>query len=100
MLVHWRTHGFGWRAAFERGTGRAVGLIALAHPATDVAELTPHDHEIGWWIDPAVWGRGYATEGGRAIVAEAFERLARAERRRPRPARERGLAQRSAPPWA
>ena len=75
MLVHWRVHGFGWRAARERATGRAVGLIALAHPKTDVAQLELDDHEIGWWIDPAVWGRGYATEGGRAIVAEAFGRL-------------------------
>ena len=75
MLVHWRTHGFGWRAAFERETGRAVGLIALAHPGTDVPQLERDDHEIGWWIDPAAWGRGYAKEGGRAIVAEAFDRL-------------------------
>ena len=75
QVVHWRTHGFGWRAAFERETGRAVGLVSLAHPATDVQELDPADHEIGWWIDPAAWGRGYAKEGGRAMVAEAFGRI-------------------------
>jgi RimJ/RimL family protein N-acetyltransferase len=75
QLVHWRTHGFGWRAAFERESGRAVGLISLAHPGTEVEQLSPDDHEIGWWIDPAAWGRGYATEGGRAIVAEAFGRV-------------------------
>ena len=75
MLVHWHMHGFGWRAAVERESGHAVGLIALAHPRADVAELDVEDHEIGWWMDPAVWGRGYATEGGRAIVAEAFGRL-------------------------
>ena len=75
VLVHWRAHGFGWRAAIERETGRAVGLIALAHPGPEVRELARDDHEIGWWIDPEVWGRGYAKEGGRAIVAEAFERV-------------------------
>jgi RimJ/RimL family protein N-acetyltransferase len=74
-LVHWRTHGFGWRAAIERSSGRAVGLIALNLAGPEVAELPDDDHEIGWWIDPAVWGRGYATEGGRAIVDEAFSRL-------------------------
>jgi RimJ/RimL family protein N-acetyltransferase len=74
-LVHWRTHGFGWRAAVERSGGRAVGLIALNLAGPGVPELADDEHEIGWWIDPAAWGRGYATEGGRAIVEEAFTRL-------------------------
>ena len=74
-LVHWRTHGFGWRAAVERAGGRAVGLIALNLAGPEVPELADDDYEIGWWIDPAAWGQGYATEGGRAIVAEAFSRL-------------------------
>jgi RimJ/RimL family protein N-acetyltransferase len=74
-LVHWRTHGFGWRAAVERSRGGAVGLIALNLAGPGVPELADDDYEIGWWIDPAAWGRGYATEGGRAIVEEAFTRL-------------------------
>jgi len=74
-LVHWRSHGFGWRAACERGSGRRVGLIALNFAGRDVPELADDDYEIGWWIDPAYWGRGYATEGGKAIRDEAFDRL-------------------------
>jgi RimJ/RimL family protein N-acetyltransferase len=74
-LAHWRDHGFGWRVAVERASGAPVGLIALSLAGPDVPELAPDDHEIGWWLDPAVWGRGYATEGGRAIVEEAFTRL-------------------------
>jgi RimJ/RimL family protein N-acetyltransferase len=73
-LAHWRDHGFGWRAAVEREGGAAVGLIAL-NRAEGVAGLADDDVEVGWWIDPARWGRGYATEGGRAIVDEAFSRL-------------------------
>ena len=74
-LVHWRAHGFGWRAAVERAGGRAVGLIALNLAGPEIPELADDDHEIGWWIDPAAWRRGYATEGGRAIVQEAFTRV-------------------------
>lgn len=74
-LVHWRTHGFGWRAAVERESGRVVGLIALDFAGPEVPELADDDYEIGWWIDPDRWGRGYATEGGRAIRDEAFRRL-------------------------
>jgi RimJ/RimL family protein N-acetyltransferase len=72
--AHWRTHGFGWRAAFEREGGRAVGTFAL-ELTTGVPGLDDGEHEIGWWLDPAVWRRGYATEGGRAIVREAFGRV-------------------------
>jgi len=71
-LVHWRAHGFGWRAAVERESGRAVGLIALNFAGPEILELADEDYEIGWWIDPELWGRGYATEGGRAILDEGF----------------------------
>lgn len=41
-----------------------------------VALLTlPPDHddlEIGWQLDPAHWGRGYAAEAGRAVARHAF----------------------------
>lgn len=73
VLAHWAAHGFGWRAAFDRATGAGVGLLALNVAEAD--ELAPGEHEIGWWLDPAVWGRGLAVEGGRAIVAEAFGRV-------------------------
>jgi len=31
----------------------------------------PYDdrpHEIGYWLTPSAWGRGYATEAGRAVI--------------------------------
>jgi RimJ/RimL family protein N-acetyltransferase len=73
-LAHWRDHDFGWRGAVERETGAAIGLIAL-NRAEGAAGLADDDFEIGWWLDPAVWGRGFATEGARAIIDEAFRRL-------------------------
>ena len=30
---------------------------------------------MGWLLDPAVWGRGLATEGGAAAVRYGFEEL-------------------------
>lgn len=44
----------------------AVGLIL--DPANDSAEL-------GYWIGREYWGRGYATEAARAVVAWAFPAL-------------------------
>jgi RimJ/RimL family protein N-acetyltransferase len=73
-LAQWRVYGFGWRAAIEREGGRAVGMVAL-ELAVGVPGLDDGEHEIGWWFDPAVWGRGYAKEGGRAMVGEAFGRV-------------------------
>ncbi len=31
------------------------------------------DAELGYWYDHTMWGRGFATEAGHAIIAHAFE---------------------------
>ena len=67
---HWAEHGFGIWAAEERETGRFVGRIGLQYH-----RLWPHDPEVGWALDPAFWGLGYATEGGAAALAHAFDTL-------------------------
>jgi len=33
----------------------------------------PDRVEVGWELDPSVWGQGLATEGGRAALAYGFE---------------------------
>ncbi len=33
------------------------------------------DYELGYWLAPAVWGRGLATEAARALVVYGFEKL-------------------------
>jgi RimJ/RimL family protein N-acetyltransferase len=74
-LAHWAVHGFGWRAVRERASGGLIGLMALDRTGDDRPPLAAGEHEIGWWIDPAAWGRGFAVEGGLAIRDEAFDRV-------------------------
>jgi RimJ/RimL family protein N-acetyltransferase len=68
--THWREQGFGILAVEERETGELVGRSGVAYH-----RIWPHDPEVGWAIDPAVWGRGYATEAGEASIRWAFEEL-------------------------
>lgn len=67
---HWETHGFGVWAAEDKATGALVGRIGLSYHA-----VWPDDPEVGWLLDPAVWGQGLATEGGAAAVRYGFEEL-------------------------
>ena len=48
--------------------GRLLGGVA-------VLPLPPErtDLEIGWQLDPAAWGQGYAAEAGHAVAHHAFE---------------------------
>ena len=49
--------------AHEGDHTRLVGGIGI-HPDGDA-------HEIGYWLTPDAWGRGYATEAGRAMLGIA-----------------------------
>jgi aminoglycoside 6'-N-acetyltransferase len=54
----------------DRETGRLVGDVGLSP-----AEGEPGVIKVGYTIDPAFQGRGYATEAVAALVGYAFERL-------------------------
>jgi RimJ/RimL family protein N-acetyltransferase len=56
--------------ATERATARVVGYVGISVP-TFHPEILP-TVEVGWRLDPDVWGRGYATEGARASLEQAF----------------------------
>lgn len=51
--------------AHEGPTPVLIGGIGI-HP-----DLDHGGHEIGYWLTPSAWGRGYATEAGRAMLGMA-----------------------------
>jgi RimJ/RimL family protein N-acetyltransferase len=74
-LAHWREHGFGWRSIIDRASREPVGLLALNRMGEGTAGVEPEEVEVGWWLDPARWGCGLATEAARAVLADAFATL-------------------------
>ncbi len=72
MLLHWlanyeRWPGYGFFAAIEKDSGEFIGWFHLRPEADD--DAVP---ELGYRLRKAAWGRGYATEGSRALVDKAF----------------------------
>ena len=63
-----RFAGEGYWAAIERETGEFLGWFAL-HPTED---RDPVELELGYRLRRAAWGKGYATEGSRALIHKAF----------------------------
>jgi len=66
--------GFGMFAVEERETRTFVGAVGLGVPRWDT-EFMPAV-EIGWRLARSAWGRGYATEAARDVLAWAFGPLA------------------------
>ncbi|MEU2283507.1 GNAT family N-acetyltransferase [Streptomyces sp. NPDC013178] len=69
----WDERGYGLFAAEEIATGELVGWVGLAVPAF-LPEIMPAV-EIGWRLRRRSWGRGYATEAARAVLAFAFDEV-------------------------
>jgi RimJ/RimL family protein N-acetyltransferase len=69
--AHFEKHGFGPWAVEVRGGAPLIGFIGLAVPRFE-AHFTPAV-EIGWRLAFDAWGKGYATEGARAVLSFALE---------------------------
>ncbi|HEX8632382.1 MAG TPA: GNAT family N-acetyltransferase [Catenuloplanes sp.] len=61
---------FGYRAALDRATGRFLGWFEFqGRPGV------PGEVELGYRLLVAAWGRGFATEGARALIRMGFTDL-------------------------
>jgi shikimate kinase/RimJ/RimL family protein N-acetyltransferase len=63
-----RVPGCGCWAAIERSTGAFIGWLALHAPEGGSGE----EAELGYRLKAEAWGKGYATEGSRAVIHKAF----------------------------
>ena len=63
-----RSAGYGFWAAIEKATGAFLGWFHF-RPANG-APL--NEVELGYRLHKAAWGKGYATEGSRALIAKGF----------------------------
>jgi [ribosomal protein S5]-alanine N-acetyltransferase len=68
----YRLHGYGRFAVIEKASGHYVGDCGITIQDIDGAK----EHEVGYRIGKARWGRGYAHEAAAAVVQYGFETLA------------------------
>jgi RimJ/RimL family protein N-acetyltransferase len=66
--------GYGFWAAIEKLSSEFIGWFHL-RPALD--NITVHVHneneiELGYRLQKAAWGKGYATEGSRSLIVKGF----------------------------
>ncbi|ELR99793.1 GNAT family N-acetyltransferase [Gloeocapsa sp. PCC 73106] len=73
ILQSYSQHGFGLLAADLLNSSEFIGYIGLFVPNFS-AFFTPCV-EIGWRLAFEHWGKGYATEGAKAVLKFAFDEL-------------------------
>jgi len=61
---------FGYWAAIERSTGDFLGWFGFVPQNEDRSEAA-----LGYRLRKSVWGKGYATEGSRALIDRGFMEL-------------------------
>jgi len=71
LRAYERFEGFGVWAAIEKSTGQFVGWFEF-YPWKDVS---PEEVELGYRLRKSAWGKGYATEGSRALIRKGFTEL-------------------------
>ena len=65
---HWELMGFGFWAVLERATNRYVGDVGIGEFKREM-EPALTDPELGWSLATWAHGKGFATEGVRAVLA-------------------------------
>jgi RimJ/RimL family protein N-acetyltransferase len=71
--AHFDKHGFGRWSVEIPDVAPFAGFVGLSIPQFE-AHFTPCV-EVGWRLAAEFWGRGYATEAARAVLAFGFETL-------------------------
>lgn len=75
--AHFKLYGFGLWAVELLTTGRFIGFIGLNVPSFE-SHFTRGSFpavEIAWRLDYDYWGKGFASEGARAVLRYAFQQL-------------------------
>jgi RimJ/RimL family protein N-acetyltransferase len=71
-----RFEGFGFWAAVEIAAGRFLGWFHFRPPLRDADTPAGWDEdgviELGYRLRRSAWGKGYATEGSRALIRKGF----------------------------
>ncbi|AMG39813.1 GNAT family N-acetyltransferase [Achromobacter xylosoxidans] len=70
-MLHWAEHGYGMYVLTERDSGALAGRAGLKLALSGKIERV----EVAYAFPPSCWGRGYASEITRALLALGFERL-------------------------
>jgi RimJ/RimL family protein N-acetyltransferase len=72
-ILHYyeRFAGFGFWAAIEKSTGEFLGWFEFRPPEGG----GPDEVELGFRLRRSAWGKGYATEGSRALIRKGFTEL-------------------------
>jgi RimJ/RimL family protein N-acetyltransferase len=63
-----RFTGYGFWAAIEKATGDFLGWFHFRPPR----DGKPDEPELGYRLRKSAWGKGYATEGSRALIRKGF----------------------------
>lgn len=69
IIGHWQIRGYGFFSLESKASGEWVGRVGPWYPLGWPAP------EIGWTIAREHWGKGYATEAGRAVLEYVFRKL-------------------------
>jgi len=66
-----RIEGYGFWAAIEKSTGEFLGWFHFRPPEG----ASPDEPELGYRLRKSAWGKGYGTEGSRALIRKGFIEL-------------------------
>ena len=68
LAYYGQFEGYGFWAAIEKATGEFLGWFHF-RPRE---EAGPGEAELGYRLHRSAWGKGYATEGSRALISKGF----------------------------